>query len=244
MRATERDLAAYAADLERSNRDLERFAGVAAHELREPLRAVAGGAALLDRGYRGRLDAGGDELLGLVADGVARMQALLDGLLAWAKVGAGPTAPGPADAGEAADRAVANLSMAVAESGATVDRGPLPVVRADPGQLVQLFQNLVGNAVKFRSERPPLVRVWAERAGDWWRFAVADNGSGIDPDRAELAFAMFQRLHGRERPGAGIGLAVCARIVEGHGGAIWLESAPGSGTTCFFTLPADERRQG
>jgi len=232
------ELAAYAAELERANRELQWFAAVAAHELHEPLRAVAGWAGLLGRRYRGRLDEDADELIGSVTDGVARMQALVDGLLIWAKAGAGSEAHAAVRAEEVLDRAVANLRTAIDESGATVHRGPLPVVQGDAAQLVQLFQNLVGNAVKFRSERPPLVRVLAERAHGWWRFAVADNGVGVEPGLAERAFGLFQRLHGRDRyPGAGIGLAVCVRIVEAHGGGIWLESAPASGTTCYFTLP-------
>jgi signal transduction histidine kinase len=255
MGATERrgraeagqELAAYAAGLERSGQELERFAAVAAHELHEPLRAVAGFADLLERRYRGRLDAGAGELLGLVTGGVARMQALVDGLLAWARAGsaAGPGPAGPVDAEEVADQAIANLRPAVAESGAIVDRGPLPVVDGDAGQLVQLFQHLIGNAVKFRSRHPPLVRVRAEPADGWWRFAVADNGIGMGPELTERAFDLFWRGHGGDRhPGAGIGLAVCARIVEAHGGGIWLESVPGSGTTCFFTLPPGREQEG
>ncbi|HYT26068.1 MAG TPA: ATP-binding protein [Actinomycetota bacterium] len=224
---------------ERSNAELERFAVVAAHELKEPLRAVAGHARLLGQRYQGRLGADADELIGFVTAGVARMEALVDALLAYARAGPDRTAHAPVPAEEAADRAVANLRHAIDESGATVERGPLPVVRGDAAQLVQLFQNLVGNAVKFRAARPPLVRISAERSSAWWRFAVADNGIGVEPRLAQRAFDMFQRLHGRgEYPGTGIGLAVCARIVAGHGGAIWLEPAPGSGTTCFFTLPA------
>ena len=242
---TGRELAAYAAELERSNRELRWFAAVAAHELHEPLRAVAGSAGQLGRRYRGRLDEDADELIGLVTDGVVRMQALVDGLLSWARAGADPGTYAAVHAEEAVDRAIANLRTAIAESGATVDRGPLPVVRGDAGQLVRLFQNLVGNAVKFRSERPPLVRVSAERSHGWWCFAVTDNGIGLEPGLAARAFGLFQRLHGRDRyPGAGIGLAVCARIVEAHGGGIWLESTPGSGTTCFFTLPPCQGQQG
>ncbi len=233
-----------AAELRRSNRELEQFAYVASHDLKEPLRKVRVYLQLLQDRYRGRLDDRADQFIAHAVDSAGRMQALVNDLLAYARVGSRGKPLGPTDSAAAFDQAVANLEAAVEENGAVVGRGDLPVVWGDGTQLVQLFQNLVGNAVKFRGDRTPEVRVEAERRGAVYRFIVRDNGIGIDPQYADRLFVPFQRLHGtREYPGTGIGLAICKKIVERHGGEIGVESEPGQGATFWFTLPAVEGQQ-
>jgi PAS domain S-box-containing protein len=236
-RAEER-LRRTAAELARSNRDLEQFAYVASHDLQEPVRMVSLYVQLLQRRYQGRLDDRADQYIGRAVEGARHMQTLINDLLAYARVGTRAREPVPVDCEAVFDRAVAHLAEAVRESGAEVTRAALPTVRGDATQLVQVFQNLIGNAVKFRADRPPRVRVEAAPDGPCWRFSVRDNGIGIDRRYHDRLFVIFQRLHGREQyPGTGVGLAICKRIVERHGGRIWLESEPGQGTTFYFTLP-------
>lgn len=230
-------------ELERSNAELERFAYVASHDLQEPLRAVTSYAELLSKLYRDKpLDTEAYEFLDEIVAGGARMRQLINDLLAYSRVTTQGQPPQPTSARMALESALANLSVAVEETGALVTYGLLPVVRADSIQLVHLFQNLVGNALKYR--RPgdsPRVEIEAEPADDgWWRFTVRDNGIGIEPRYAERVFILFQRLHTRdEYPGTGIGLAICRKIVERHGGRLWVESAgSGLGATFSFTLPA------
>ncbi|HEU0078868.1 MAG TPA: ATP-binding protein, partial [Longimicrobiaceae bacterium] len=237
----EEELAARTEELERSNRELEQFAYVASHDLQEPLRMVASYTQLLARRYRGRLDEDAEEFIGYAVDGVTRMQALIKDLLAYSRVGMRGGAFEPVDAEDVLERVLASLGPTIEEAGATVGHGPLPTVTADAGQLGQLLQNLVGNAVKFRGEAPPRVHVSAERGAGEWTFSVADNGIGIDPDYAERIFVIFQRLHTRnEYAGTGIGLAICKKIVERHGGRIWFKPRPGGGTVFRFTLPDRE----
>lgn len=232
-------------DLNRSNLDLAQFAYAASHDLQEPLRAVSGCAQVLQRRYRGRLDERADELIAHTVDGVSRMQTLINGLLAYSKVGSRGRVFGATDCNAVLEGALANLASAVAGAKAVVTHDPLPVVRADPGQLTQLFQNLVGNALKFHGANPPRVHVGAGRRGGEWLFTVADNGIGIPAEYFERIFAVFQRLHTRDEfPGTGIGLALCKKIVERHGGRIWLESEPGRGSTFFFTIPETEQPHG
>ena len=234
-------------DLARSNRDLEQFAYVASHDLQEPLRKVASFCQLLQKRYGGQLDDRADQYIEFAVDGAKRMQQLINDLLVFSRVGrSGPaSAEGPGATADLADclrRALLALETAVEESGAVVTSDPLPVVPGQAGLLTQLLQNLVANAVKFRApDRPPRVHVGARRLpdGDCWELSVADNGIGVEPQYAERVFVIFQRLHAKEEyGGTGIGLALCKRIVEHHGGAIWLEPRGGEGTTIRWTLPA------
>jgi signal transduction histidine kinase len=224
-------------ELERSNIELQQFAYVASHDLQEPLRAVAGFCQLLGEKYADQFDAKGREWLGYVIDGAKHMQALVQGLLRFSRVETEgkPFVAVPVDYIVA--HALENLNSLIEESGAKIECDYLPAVHADPWQLVTVFQNLIGNAIKFRSDQPPRIRLSAEQHAKQWVFQVRDNGIGIDPKHHKRLFVMFQRLHGRQKyPGTGIGLALCKRIVERHGGRIWLESEPGKGTSFFFSL--------
>jgi signal transduction histidine kinase len=230
-----------ARDLERSNAELEQFAYVASHDLQEPLRKVASFTQLLEQRYRGRLDQRADQYIEFAVDGAKRMQRQINDLLAFSRVGRASGALEPVDLGEALRRAVANLDTAIGESGARVDAGELPTVRGEASLLELVFQNLVGNAIKFRSDARTEVRIGAERRDGEWLITCSDNGIGIDPEYAERVFAIFQRLHPKdEYPGTGIGLAMCRKIVEYHGGRIWFEADSGPGTTFRFTLPVLE----
>jgi signal transduction histidine kinase len=234
----EKRVAGRTALLARSNADLEQFAYVASHDLQEPLRAVTSYAELLEMKYSDVLDEKAMKYLFHMTSGVTRMQVLINDLLSYSRVGTRGKEFAPTDMGEVLDEALQNLQGAIEESGAKVTHDPLPVVEADAMQMRQLFQNLVGNAIKFRGERPPGVHVSAEKQEDAWLFGVRDTGIGIEPKYNERIFEIFQRLHGRtEYEGTGIGLALCRRIVERHGGRIWVESEPGAGTTFYFTIP-------
>jgi signal transduction histidine kinase len=227
-----------AADLRRSNAELEQFAYVASHDLQEPLRMISSYIQLLQRRYQGQLDAKADTFIGFAVDGVTRMQRLINDLLAYSRVGTHGAPLVPTDCGEVVAGAIAALGAPIAETGARVIYGELPTVLADATQLGQLFQNLIGNALKFCTGVTPEITISAERAGGEWLFRVRDNGIGIDPAYAERIFIIFQRLHSREEyPGTGIGLAICKKIVERHGGRIWVESQPGQGATFTFSLP-------
>ncbi len=238
----EEALAEQAQELARSNADLEQFAYVASHDLQEPLRMVASYTQLLARRYRDRLDDDAQEFIGYAVDGVTRMQSLISDLLAYSRVGSRGDAVEPVELEALLARVLdSSLAAAVEESGATVTAGPLPTVLGDPVQLGQVLQNLVANAIKFRGAEPPRVHVSAERAGGEWTVSVRDNGIGISPEYAQRIFVIFQRLHSRaEYAGTGIGLAICKKIVERHGGRIRVEPAPGGGSDFRFTLPAEE----
>ena len=229
-----------AEELAQSNQELQQFAYVASHDLKEPLRMVTGYTQLLARRYKGKLDVDADEFIGYAVDAAARMQTLIDNLLAYSRVGRRGKKFRPADCEAVFGRALNNLGAAVEESGASVKHDPLPTVMADETQLDQLFQNLIGNAIKFCDKHAPRVEVKAEPRGSEWVFAVSDNGIGIEPRYHNRVFEMFQRLHLREEyAGTGIGLAICKKIVERHGGRIWVDSIPGEGSTFCFTLPKE-----
>ncbi len=239
-------LLAAQAELARSNAELEQFAYVASHDLQEPLRMVASYVGLLERRYRGKLDADADDFIEFAVDGARRMQALLSGLLDLSRVGTRGREPTPTESSDALRDALTNLERSLHDASAQVSHDPqLPLVLGDRMQLTQLFQNLVGNAVKFNASGAPRVQVAARRAGAAWEFAVQDNGIGIDPAHFDRIFQVFQRLHARGAyEGTGIGLAVCRKIVERHNGTIWVDSAPGQGAVFRFTLPAAEEDDG
>jgi signal transduction histidine kinase len=230
-------------ELARSNTELEQFAYVASHDLQEPIRKVASFTQLLQRRYGGQLDERADEYIAFAVDGAKRMQTLINDLLAFSRVGRIQDEHAVVNLGESLSDALAGLSTLIEESGATINAGELPSVRGEPALLSLVFQNLVGNALKFRGERRPVVSIRANRDGENWRVSVADNGIGIDPQYAERIFVIFQRLHSKERyEGTGIGLAMCRKIVEYHGGRIWLDREVQEGTTLHFTLPAATQR--
>jgi signal transduction histidine kinase len=226
-------------ELKRSNEDLEQFAYVASHDLQEPLRMIQNYLQLLRRRYQDRLDTNADEFITFALDGGKRMQQLIHDLLTYSRVDTHGKEFVPTDLEAVMANALANLKVAIDEAGATITHDPLPTLRGDEVQLTQLFQNLIGNAVKFRGEAPPKVHVAAQRADKEWEFSVCDNGIGIAEQDFQRIFVVFQRLHSREKyPGTGIGLSVCKKIVERHGGRIWVESRLGKGTVFYFTLPA------
>lgn len=230
-----------AQELARSNAELERFAYVASHDLQEPLRMVTSYTQLLSRRYKDHLDADAEEFISYVVDGAIRMQALINDLLVYSRVGSAGKAFGPVNLTEVLESVCSNLRIAIQESSATITHSELPTIFGDASQMVQLLQNLVGNALKFRTDQPAEVHIEAKQQGAEWLLSVQDNGIGIDERFFERIFLIFQRLHSRsEYQGTGIGLAICKKIVERHGGQIKLESAPGNGTTFYFTLPVWE----
>ncbi len=235
---SEKALARQTEELARSNEELERFAYVASHDLQEPLRMVVSYLQLLERRYQGQLDATANEFIGYAVDGASRMQTLIRDLLSYSRVGTRTQAFALTDSAAMVDKAIANLQMAIAESSAIITHDPLPEVMVDASQFAQLFQNLMGNAIKFHGEQPPQIHVSAERIADGWQFSVRDNGIGIEPEYTERIFVIFQRLHRRaDYPGTGIGLAICKKIVERHGGRLWIESELGQGSVFYFTIP-------
>ncbi|GGM17076.1 ATP-binding protein [Deinococcus aerophilus] len=226
-------------ELERSNAELEQFAYVASHDLQAPIRAVTSFAGIIERRYGTQLDERGRMYVQQIVHGGEQMKRLIDNLLAFSRLHTRRQELVPVDSAAVFDTVVGRLQTGPLPSGASVTRQKLPVVCADAPQLDQLLQNLISNGLKYRREGvPPQVRVWAERDGAWWRFAVSDNGIGIEQQYFERIFVIFQRLHGQEEyEGTGIGLAVCQKIIERHGGRLWVESRPGQGSTFFFTLP-------
>lgn len=233
-----------AAELARSNEELQQFAYVASHDLQEPLRMVASYTQLLARRYRDKLDDDGVEFINFAVDGATRMQGLIQDLLAYSRVGTRGDAFTPVPLERAVDRALNNLKLAIEESGAEIKCDPLPTIQGDISQLAQLFQNLIGNAIKFRGSEHPCVRISAARQGPDWLISVSDNGIGIEAEYAERVFVIFQRLHGKtDYPGSGIGLSICKKIVTRHGGNIWVEGNPQGGSTFHFTFPSTRNRQ-
>ena len=228
-------------ELRRSNEDLQQFAYVASHDLQEPLRMITSYVTLLRQREGSKLDENSRQFIAFALDGATRMQQFIQDLLAYSRVGKQGGAFEPVDANEARAAALANLQSAIERAGAEITHDTLPTVKGDLTLLTQLFQNLVGNALKFRGEAPLRIHIGCQRKGAAWEFAVRDNGIGIAPQDFERIFVVFQRLHAPEKfPGTGIGLSVCKKIVERHGGRIWVESKPGKGATFFFTSPAME----
>jgi signal transduction histidine kinase len=233
-----RQLAERVEELARSNAELERFAYVASHDLKEPLRMITSYTTLLARRYKGKLDRDADEFINYAVDGAVRMEQLIQDLLLYSRVGIRDVVFKPVDCEVVYSRALANLQAALRETSALVTHDPLPTIQGDDTQLVQVFQNLIGNGIKFRGEITPCIHVSVKDKKKEWVVAVEDNGIGIDPQYADRIFVIFQRLHGRaDYPGNGIGLAICKKVVENHGGRIWFKSQPRKGATFYFTIP-------
>jgi signal transduction histidine kinase len=225
-------------ELSRTNDELRQFAYVASHDLQEPLRTVGSYAQLLARRYKGKLGTDADEFIGYMVGGVNRMHTLLNDMLAFSRVTQNQNKPfSNAQLDSVLKTALMNLELTIKESGAEVVSSELPAVVCDETQIGQVFQNLIGNAIKYKGADPPKIEVSSEQSDDDWVISVKDNGIGIDPQYHDRIFGIFKRLHGRELPGTGMGLAICKRIVERHGGRIWVESEQGKGSTFRFTLP-------
>jgi two-component system sensor histidine kinase/response regulator len=224
--------------LRQSNDDLNQFAYAASHDLQEPMRLVALYSQMLQKKYDGRLDRQADQYIAFIVNGAHRMEMLLKDLLAYSQVGASGEGPAvPVVCADVLRKVLLNLQAGIEQNGAVVTWNGLPTVQAHDIRMVQLFQNLVGNAIKYRRPEPPRIRVNAQQRTADWLFSVEDNGIGIKPEYSQQVFGIFKRLHGNTYPGTGIGLAICQRIVESYGGRIWVESTPGEGSTFFFTLP-------
>jgi signal transduction histidine kinase len=240
-RETELALQQTAAKLIRSNADLEQFAYVASHDLKEPLRAISGSIQIFHEHYKEQLDSSAEEIIKHTVDGATRMQTLIDDLLTYSRLTTREAALEPVNASEILREALVNLELAIRESRAVVSSDPLPTIKADHTQILQVLQNLISNAIKYRSDRTPKIHISAEDKKSEWLFSVSDNGIGIAPQYTDKIFRIFQRLHTRkEYSGTGIGLAICKKVIERHGGSIWVESEPEEGSTFFFTLPKHE----
>ena len=238
LKRTEEMLRAQTEALARSNKDLEEFAYVAAHDLREPLIGIAAYVKILQRRYRDSLDGQAHEFISRVLETITRMDCLIQSLLSYSRLGRNAGNLEPTDCKAALTGALSNLKAAIEASGATVTTDSLPTVMANQSMLIQVFQNLVGNAIKFAGDDPPEIHVGASLEGSEWRFSVKDNGIGIEPPYFDRIFRIFKRIDSSaDRPGTGIGLANCKKIVEHHGGRIWVKSKPGKGSTFFFTIP-------
>ncbi|GEM_PF-6314942 len=238
-RRSEEKLVSAMKELERSNRELEHFAYIASHDLQEPLRMVVSYMQLIEKRYKDRLDSDADEFINFAVDGAKRMQELIDDLLTYSRVGSRPVEFNLVNCNEVVKEAMMNLKVMIEKDQASVTSDPLPVITGDKTQLLQLFQNLISNGIKFHGNRPGKVRISCISEKKEWVFSVRDNGIGIDPKDHESVFLIFKRLHGRgEYSGTGIGLAVCRKVVERHGGRIWIESKAGEGATFYFTIPS------
>jgi signal transduction histidine kinase len=243
LRAAHDELEKKARELERSNEELQQFAYVASHDLQEPLRMISSYTQLLERRYGSKFDQDAKEFMGFIVDGAARMKQLIEDLLSYSRVGTRAREFRQVDMEGVLLKALANLRGALEAGNASVTHDPLPAVMGDETQLIQLLQNLVGNALKFRGSEATRVHLHADERDDAWEFSVRDNGIGIEPQYFERIFLMFQRLHSRaDYPGTGIGLTICKKIIDRHNGRIWVESKPGEGTTFRFTIPKDKEK--
>jgi PAS domain S-box-containing protein len=230
-------------ELIRSNQDLQQFSYVTSHDLQEPLRNVASCLQMLEKKYKNKLDADADKLINYAVESSVRMKSLILDLLAYSRVATKGKLPERIDCEQVLDQTVTNLRSAISESGAVITRDPLPMIRADDTQMLQVFQNLLQNAIKFRRDEPPKVHVSAVKNKKEWQFSVRDNGIGIESEHLDRIFVIFQRLHKRSQyDGTGMGLAIVKKVVERHGGRVWVKSEPGVGSTFYFTMPAKEIR--
>jgi len=240
LRVHNKQLTTLNQELVRSNRELEQFAYVASHDLREPLRMIMSFSQLLAQRYSGQFDEEGDKILDFVVDGAKRMERLIQDLLAYSRVANQVKTFESLNCEEVIDRALSNLQLTIQETNAQITRDTLPIIFGDKTQLVQLFQNIIANGIKYQQEEAPIIHIGAETRQGQLLFSIKDNGIGINPQHQERVFQIFQRLHTRqEYSGTGIGLAICKKIVELHGGKIWVESAVGKGTTFLFTMPLE-----
>jgi light-regulated signal transduction histidine kinase (bacteriophytochrome) len=238
-KADESALQQSALDLKRSNEQLEQFAYVASHDLQEPLRMITSYLQLLERRYKNKLDQDATEFITYAVDGATRMKALINDLLAYSRVKTGEQDFARFDTKAALEQAIDNLQISITETKAEITYDSLPNLVGNEAQFVQLFQNLLSNAIKFHGDAAPKITIKAEQLGYVWRFSVKDNGIGIEPQYVDRIFIIFQRLHTKDQyPGTGIGLAICKKVVEHHGGRIWAESTPNAGTTFWFTIPS------
>jgi PAS domain S-box-containing protein len=227
-------------ELQRSNAELERFAYVASHDLQEPLRTVAGYVQLLGRRYQDKLDQDAKDFIAFAVDGAARMKNLINGLLEYSRIGRKDMPLQRTNAQVVVEQAIANLHIALKETGASLTYDPLPTVMSDPVLLTEVFQNLIGNAIKFCGDHPPKIHIEAQNKEGLWTFHIQDHGIGIDPKHAARIFEIFQRLHPSDKyPGTGLGLAICKKIIERHGGRIWVDSQRGQGASFYFILRGD-----
>ncbi len=241
----ERLLARKAEELARSNADLEQFAYLVSHDLQEPLHVVGGFLQLLSRRYKNQLDAKGAEFIDCALDSVNRLEQQIKDLLDFSRITTRGKEFERVDVNAVVSRVLQDMSLIIQEKRAEITCEPLPSVMGDPSQLARVFQNLIGNALKFCGDQPPRIHIGVRPSPEGWQFFVQDQGIGIDPKHGERIFLMFERLHSRsEYPGTGIGLAICKKIIERHGGRIWVESKPGEGATFYFTLPADSLKEG
>jgi signal transduction histidine kinase len=243
LRVAERtsELERLATELQQSNKELEQFAYIASHDLQAPLRSVSSFLELLARRYKGKLGPEADEYISFAVDGATRMHHLINDILLYSRLSSRAQAPEPTDCRAVVDQALRDLRENIRESGAEITTDDLPTVSAVKSQMVQLVSNLLDNAIKYRKDEPPRIHIAAERLEREWLFSIRDNGIGFEQQYADRIFRVFQRLHTEGRyPGTGIGLAMCKKIVERHGGRIWVKSAPGQGTVFFFTIPSAE----
>jgi signal transduction histidine kinase len=233
----EEELIRYSQELKRSNEELQHFAYVASHDLQEPLRMISSYLQLIERWYKGRLDTDVDEFITYAVDGASRLQTMINALLEYSRVDTRGKPFEPVDCEAILERALMNLEVAIRESQATITHTSLPTVMADSSQILQVFQNLISNAIKFHGSEPPRIHISVRREENEWVFSVHDNGIGIEPEYSKQLFNIFKRLHGREYPGVGLGLSICKKIINRHGGRIWLGSESGNGSVFYFTIP-------